>query len=154
MYYMHTSLASDDASLLLCRSIGDVTDEEKIKVEQPRSSLVENPSYLVDISELVPVTLKLRLESCGNPDYRQNPEWPVIGVVGGLVVVDTLEEAQLKCRAFIENNELGSGNWAGGHVFANDHLVAYISYNGRLWTGETENFQNTLLQMQSTEPSI
>ncbi|MDB2686640.1 hypothetical protein N9Y42_05465 [Mariniblastus sp.] len=147
-------MANDDASLLLCKSVGDMTGEGKIKVEQPRSSLAENPSYLVNISELVPVTLQLRLESCGNPDYRQNPERPVRGVAGDLVVVGTLDEAQSKCKAFIENNELGSGNWAGGHVFANDWLVAYISFNGRLWTGETENFRNILLQMQSVEPSI
>ena len=55
---------------------------------------------------------------------------------------------------FVEDKELGSGNWAGGQVFANDRLVAYVSYNGRLWTEETASFRNVLLQMESTEPSI
>jgi len=154
MYYMQNSVAGDDASLLLCRSIGDATNDGRIEVEQPSSSLDKNPSYVCDVSELFPVTLKLRLESCGNPDYGQDPERRLMGVTGSFVVVDTLEEAQVKCRAFIDDNELGSGNWAGGLVFANDHPIAYVSYNGRLWTGETERFKNAHQQLESAEPLI
>ena len=154
MYYMQNSADGDDASLLLCRSIGDATEDGRIEVEQPRSSLEKNPSFVCDVSELLPVTLKLHLESCGNPAYWQDPERRLMGVTGSFVVVDTLEEAREKCRAFIDDNELGSGNWAGGLVFANDHPVAYVSYNGRLWTGETESFKNARLQLESAEPSI
>jgi len=91
MYYIQTPVGSKDDSRLLYRSVD-----------------------VIDMSELVSVTLMLRLDSCGNPDYRQDPDRSLIGVVGGLVVVDTLEEAKSKCKTFVEDNELGSGNWAGG----------------------------------------
>ena len=154
MYYIQTTVGSKADSRLLYRSVGNNTDDGKIRVELCRSSLKENPAYVIDMRELVSVTLKLRLDSCGNPDCRQDPDRSLIGVVGGLVVVDTLEQAKSKCRAFVEDNELGSGNWAGGQVFANDRLVAYVSYNGRLWTEETASFRNVLRQIEATEPSI
>lgn len=156
MYYVPNLMDGDDASLSLCRAISEPMDEGKIRVEQPHSSLSNNPTYVVDVSKLEPVTLKVRLDSCGNPDYRQDPDRPLPGVIGGMAVVKTLEEAQSKCKAFIEFNDLGSGNWIGGHIFANDHVVAYVSYNGRLWTGETENFQGMVLRREQrlTDPMV
>lgn len=50
------------------------------------------------------------------------------------VSVATLREASAACRAFIDRNGLGGGNWAGGDVFDGERRqVARISYNGRVW---------------------
>lgn len=53
----------------------------------------------------------------------------------------TLQEAAQKCRAYIERNGLGGGNWTGGAVFFGSdrgcvpgmEQVATVSYNGRIW---------------------
>lgn len=52
------------------------------------------------------------------------------------VAVASLEEASRACRAYIEANELGGGNWTGGDVIEGDKKVASVSYNGRIWLPE------------------
>ena len=47
--------------------------------------------------------------------------------------VKSLQEASQVCRDWIEELELGGGNWTGGKVFDNGKQIAEISYNGRIW---------------------
>ena len=48
--------------------------------------------------------------------------------------VATFQEAAAECRAYIERNNLGGGNWTGGQVFADKKTqVARVSFNGRVW---------------------
>lgn len=49
------------------------------------------------------------------------------------VAVTSLEEASRVCRTYIEDNELGGGNWTGGDVVDEGNKIASISYNGRIW---------------------
>ena len=39
----------------------------------------------------------------------------------------------MKCREFIDEHDLGGGNWSGGEVYEEGTLVARVSYNGRVW---------------------
>lgn len=82
-----------------------------------------------------PGAFRVLLASVGNPDYGQNPSapledaepdrWQSAGSVG---------EAAGACSAFINENNLGAGNWAGGEVQdVSGKVVARISYNGRAW---------------------
>lgn len=74
------------------------------------------------------------LKSVGNPDYGQDPDRPLYGVDNEIAEVDTLPEASRACRAYIEENDLGGGNWSGGEVKDEDGtVVARVSYNGRVW---------------------
>jgi hypothetical protein len=51
--------------------------------------------------------------------------------------VETFREAAAECRAYIERNGLGGGNWTGGQVFADKKTqVARVSFNGRVWDME------------------
>ncbi len=84
------------------------------------------------------------LNSCGNPDHGEDPDSPLPGAQSELVAVTSLSEAVEACMRFIETQELGGGNWAGGGVYAvTGELVAYISYNGRIWR-EPEHFPSYL----------
>ena len=85
------------------------------------------------------------LASCGNPDFRQNPNQPISPYQ--IAVVTTLDEASKACREYIEEHELGGGNWIGGQVYTSledmgaHTKVGYISYNGRPWTsGDTFSY--------------
>ena len=70
----------------------------------------------------------------GNPDFGQDPRRPLPGLRRCTVHVLSLRDASRACRSFIEENEVGGGNWTGGQVHdAFGELVAQISYNGRAW---------------------
>jgi hypothetical protein len=47
--------------------------------------------------------------------------------------VASLRAASKACMDFIQQHELGGGNWAGGAVMRGDQLLARIAYNGRAW---------------------
>ena len=51
------------------------------------------------------------------------------------MTVPSLEEASKVCRAYIEDDALGSSNWMGGEVVSEETglCVAVVSYNGRVW---------------------
>ena len=86
--------------------------------------------------------LKVTLKSVGNPDFRQDPTRPMYGCERNQTVeVKSFAEASLVCREFIDRNDLGSGNWAGGDVFDDSgKLIARVSYNGKLWEPDTKNY--------------
>lgn len=75
---------------------------------------------------------RVLLSSCGNPDFGQYaPISP-----RGAVDVETLKEARDCCEAYIEEFNLGGGNWDGGQVIDNKtgKKIATFSYNLRLWS--------------------
>lgn len=76
------------------------------------------------------------LASVGNPDFDQDCTRPLPGVGNATVVVESISEAAAECRKFIDENELGAGNWAGGLVMdSRGQAIAEVSYNGRIWLG-------------------
>lgn len=78
----------------------------------------------------------VELESVGNPDFGQNPNQPLWGCQPNEKrQVSSIQEASDACVKFIEDNELGAGNWAGGKTTDERGVtVATISYNGIAWT--------------------
>ena len=82
---------------------------------------------------------KVELNSCGNPDRGQNPFANVNGAMASVVLVDTIDEARATVREYIEEHNLGGGNWSGGKVWTETgEYVGYISYNGRFWNKNTK----------------
>lgn len=50
------------------------------------------------------------------------------------VEVNSLKEASLLCKEYINRFDLGGSNWRGGLVVDdNFNFVACVSYNGRVW---------------------
>ena len=88
---------------------------------------------LVEIPPVPVGCLGLQLCSVGNPDYGQysppsNPEFKI---------VTDLSAARNACGAYIENWELGGGNWCKESGVVRDStgaLVARFSYNLRCWS--------------------
>ena len=78
--------------------------------------------------------MKVRLSSCGNPDFRQDPHKPLPGVRRQTVSVKDIAGASRACLQYILENQLGGGNWDGGQVIdAAGAVIAQVSYNGRVW---------------------
>ena len=78
----------------------------------------------------------VKLSSCGNIDYGQNPYEPLYDVPKRVIKATSIEECQQIVRNYIDFYNLGSGNWDGGDVFKDGKLIGYISYNGRYWNHE------------------
>jgi hypothetical protein len=77
--------------------------------------------------------LTVKLESCGNPDFGQNPNKPMPGAKLKFVEVDSYKEASEVCRSWIGEHKLGGGNWCGGQLTRHGVEVGHVSYNGRVW---------------------
>ena len=73
----------------------------------------------------------VKLSTCGNPDFNQNPYEPLYGVPKRVIKATSIEECQQIVRNYIDFYDLGSGNWIGGQVYdENDNLIGRIHYNG------------------------
>lgn len=82
--------------------------------------------------------MKVKLASVGNPDFRQDPDQPLYGCEPNKIIpVKSFKDARELCMKFIEENDLGSGNWDGGEILNDkDEVIAHVSYNGRVWEGK------------------
>lgn len=85
--------------------------------------------------------MKVKLASVGNPDFGQHPDQPLYGCEADKIVpVKSFKEASELCQQFIEDNDLGAGNWSGGEIFNDkNEVIAHVSYNGRVWEGQRWN---------------
>lgn len=73
------------------------------------------------------------LDNRGNPDRAQDSSRRLPGTVREVVPVEDFAAALKACRDYIEENDLGSGNWTGGDIRENGKVVAKVSYNGAVW---------------------
>ena len=67
-----------------------------------------------------------------------------VNIYGKMAKVETLDEASQKIRKFIEDKLIGGNRWYSkkntGNVYDNNKLIAYISYNGRIWQSGSKYF--------------
>jgi hypothetical protein len=73
------------------------------------------------------------LDNRGNPDRDQDASRRLPGTLRKVVAVDDFPAASKACRDYIEENDLGGGNWTGGDIRENGKVVAKVSYNGTVW---------------------
>ena len=84
--------------------------------------------------------MKVLLASVGNPDFRQDPNKQLYGCERNKwVQVNSFKEASEAVKCFIDRNSLGGGNWSGGDIIENGEVIAYVSYNGRVWEVTEDN---------------
>lgn len=79
--------------------------------------------------------LTVKLSHAANPDIRGVGYWDdgIPEAPMGEVSVLSYQDASAVCKAYIEENGLGGGNWTGGEIKADGVPVAWVSYNGRVW---------------------
>lgn len=77
---------------------------------------------------------KIVLDSCPNPDFGECQK-PAPGYE---IEVASFALASFAARTYIEEFGLGAGNWAGGDITDPEgNALGRVSYNGRVWVGET-----------------
>jgi len=85
------------------------------------------------------MSVTVTLETVGNVDHGQDPTQPLYGVPNLKAKCASVTQAQEACKNFIEEHNLGAGNWTGGEVCdESGGVVGRISYNGRFWA-KTKN---------------
>ena len=86
--------------------------------------------------------MKVKLATCGNLDYGQNPNQPVWGCPKpSFFVVGSLDEARRVCLRYIAKWNLGGSQWDGGQIFEGGKQIANVSYNGRVWDTEDKEIR-------------
>ena len=79
-----------------------------------------------------------KLESYSMSDFVDQASKPYGKM---LYEAEDLKDAQRICMELIKYYELGGSCWTGGEVInSNNQIIAYISYNGRVW--ESKDFPN------------
>jgi len=79
------------------------------------------------------VDYEVELEAVPNPDHDRGSNSGSIRIKKHRVPVASLGEAKVKVASFIEENDLGGGNFVPAKIYLGDVEIGYISYNGRLW---------------------
>jgi hypothetical protein len=79
------------------------------------------------------VDYELELEAVPNPDHSRERHSGIVKIKKHRVPVSSFSDARVKVASFIEDNDLGGGNFVPAKIYLEDVEIAYISYNGRLW---------------------
>lgn len=79
----------------------------------------------------------VKLKADPNPDFDKSDHRGHIRIRPQVVEVADYNAASKVCRRFINEHDLGAGNWTGGDVIDGGALVARVSYDGRVW--DTKN---------------
>ena len=82
--------------------------------------------------------LEVELGAEPNPNHSLRSHEGSVKIKTHKVKVKSLSEAQNEVRGFIEENDLGAGNFTGGDLFSHGKKIGRVSYNGRLWNLKDE----------------
>ncbi len=88
--------------------------------------------------------MKVFLANRGNIDFGQDPTKKIYGTKSDFyVTIKDFSEASSLCRDYIDKYDIGGGAWVGGAIIdEEEQLIAYVSYNGRVWDKEDKYFED------------
>lgn len=89
--------------------------------------------YMDKGGEVIFSDLSVELSAQSNPDFDRYSHEGSINIKPKKVKVKSIDEAISKVRNFINDNDLGGGNFTGGALYDGDKKIGRISYNGRVW---------------------
>jgi hypothetical protein len=92
---------------------------EKIRYEKGGVTIPKKGMYVI-------------LESVPNIDYDDYHEVDK-EIKAHAILVKDIPNATREVLNFTKQNDLGSGNWAGGDVYKDGVKIGWITYNGRFW---------------------
>jgi len=87
------------------------------------------------------MTYSVRTEVFGNPDRGQDPARPPFGVEVVTLTAQTLSGLQTWVGNWQVENNIGAGNWGRPAVLKDGEVVGFMSYNGRVWTNENQEYE-------------
>ena len=80
--------------------------------------------------------MKIFLANRGDASLAQDPSKPLYYTKDSdfFVQVDSTEQAQRACMAYIRRNDIGISNFVGGQVLDDDgNMIGYVNYTGRYY---------------------
>lgn len=81
-------------------------------------------------------TYEVHLEAVPNIDYDQSDYRANVRVSKLKKSAKSIGEAVRIAKNFIEDNDLGSGNFIPAKLYKNGKQIGFISYNGRVWNND------------------
>jgi len=79
---------------------------------------------------------EVELEAVPNSDYDQYSHRASLRVKKTKKSVKSIEEAVKIAKNFIDENDLGGGNFLPAKIYKNGKHIGFISYNGRVWNND------------------
>jgi hypothetical protein len=126
---------SKNAEYVSKRNIDKVTYNKGKDVKTVTGKNLLDGVYVSKKATTKPGKMYVELKSVGNVDFDDSSERGK-NIALKKVNVTSIDEAKKVVRAFIDENDLGGGNWVGGKVFENGKNIGYIAYNGNYFEGE------------------
>ena len=77
--------------------------------------------------------MKVKLEAKPNHDFDGRDYRALVNIKAHWIEISSLKQASEVCSKFIEDHDLGGGNFTGGEVREGEKIIARVSYNGRVW---------------------
>ena len=100
----------------------------------------QNFVYLESIKDQMSKSypFSVHLDNCGNIDFGQNPFEPLFGTMSGYYkLAKTLSDCSKIARKYIEQENLGGGNWNGGSIIdKSGKQLGRVAYNGRIFDND------------------
>jgi hypothetical protein len=81
-------------------------------------------------------TYEVHLEAVPNIDYDQSDYRANVRVSKLKKSAKSIDEAVRIAKNFIEDNDLGGGNFIPAKLYKNGKQIGFISYNGRVWNND------------------
>lgn len=93
---------------------------------------------------------EVELESIDNPDFEYKKRYTK-KIKKHRVSVSSIEEAKKVVGEFINDNDLGAGNFIGAQIYQNNQPIAYISYNLRVWAGKVGDMNSVPFEENNSD---
>lgn len=84
---------------------------------------------------------KVTVKAIGNPDKGQDPNRPLYGVEPQTFIMQSIADLRDAVWDWQIDNDIGSGNWLDSPVYKEDQYIGLMSYNGRIWAKEGEEYK-------------
>ena len=109
-----------------------------LEVIQKLNEMLEEVLIKAGSKEEMLEDLEVELGAEPNPSHSFRRHEGSVKLKTHRVKVKSLNEARNKVMSFIEENDLGAGNFTGGDLFSHGKKIGSVSYNGRLWNLKNE----------------
>jgi hypothetical protein len=109
-----------------------------LEVVQKLNEMLEEVLIKAGSETEIKEDLEVEIGAEPNPSHSSRSHEGSVKIKTYRVKVKSLSEAQNEVRGFIEENDLGSGNFNGGDLFSHGKKIGRVSYNGRVWNLKDE----------------
>jgi hypothetical protein len=113
-----------------------IVKKNGIKIIPDEETYYADGEEIYKLAEEMSDAYEVELEAVPNSDYDQYSHRASSRVKKTKKSVKSIEEAVKIAKNFIDENDLGGGNFLPAKIYKNGKHIGFISYNGRVWNND------------------